>query len=158
MKTTHITSGHGSAFFPINTVALVQRTTVAAVMWPHGAQLLTGWFGGPGFFRAMDYFTTDLSLPYLVGVLVIFIQFFGSAFILAGFVSRASSFAMFVIVTGMIFCGHLDHGFFMNWNGSQQGEGFEYHLLLLGLCASLILTGGGKYSVDHRFRPGNSQE
>ena len=23
---------------------------------------------------------------------------------------------------------HLPHGFFMNWGGQQQGEGYEYHL------------------------------
>lgn len=40
------------------------------------------------------------------------------------------------------------NGFFMNWNGNQAGEGFEYHLLVLGLAFALILRGGGRASLD----------
>jgi putative oxidoreductase len=29
----------------------------------------------------------------------------------------------------------------MNWLGNQQGEGYEYHLLVIGICAALMLTG-----------------
>ena len=36
----------------------------------------------------------------------------------------------------------------MNWQGNQQGEGYEYHLLALGLVLALIIGGGGKWSVD----------
>jgi putative oxidoreductase len=43
---------------------------------------------------------------------------------------------------------HWSHGFFMNWSGDQQGEGFEYHLLALGLALSLIIGGGGVWSLD----------
>ena len=43
---------------------------------------------------------------------------------------------------------HWQHGFFMNWFGQQAGEGYEYHLLAIGLCLSLVMTGGGKFSVD----------
>ena len=27
-----------------------------------------------------------------------------------------------------------EHGFFANWSGKHGGEGFEYHLLVLGIC------------------------
>jgi putative oxidoreductase len=27
-------------------------------------------------------------------------------------------------------------------------EGFEYHLLVLGICVALFIMGGGRYSVD----------
>jgi putative oxidoreductase len=36
----------------------------------------------------------------------------------------------------------------MNWFGAQAGEGIEYFLLVLGLAASLMISGGGKFSVD----------
>lgn len=38
----------------------------------------------------------------------------------------------------------------MNWNGQLAAgqEGFEYHLLVLGMAAALILAGGGKFAVD----------
>ena len=43
---------------------------------------------------------------------------------------------------------HASNGFFMNWMGNEKGEGFEYHLLALGLSLVAIVGGGGKGSVD----------
>ena len=129
---------------------LILRLTIGIVMWPHGAQLLLGWFGGYGLNGTMNYFMQN-GLPWLAGFLVILIQFFGSIFILIGLHTRFSAFAMFVIGVGMIFSGHTEHGFFMNWFGNQKGEGFEFHLLLLGICATLFFTGGGKYSADKKL-------
>ncbi|MEC8990890.1 MAG: hypothetical protein VYC64_14145 [Candidatus Latescibacterota bacterium] len=43
---------------------------------------------------------------------------------------------------------HQSNGFFMNWSGAQAGEGFEYHLLALGLVLVTIIRGGGRGSVD----------
>jgi putative oxidoreductase len=51
----------------------------------------------------------------------------------------------------MIVAVHLVHrgfGFFMNWMGGQKGEGFEYHILLFGMCLALMLKGGGIWSID----------
>ena len=36
----------------------------------------------------------------------------------------------------------------MNWSGQQAGEGFEYHLLALGIVLTLLIVGGGRASVD----------
>ncbi|WP_262706979.1 hypothetical protein [Chryseobacterium bernardetii] len=38
----------------------------------------------------------------------------------------------------------------MNWFGKipPGAEGFEYHLLVLGICLTLIVQGGGKFSTD----------
>ena len=43
---------------------------------------------------------------------------------------------------------HASNGFFMNWMGNEKAEGFEYHLLALGLSLVAIVGGGGKGSVD----------
>ena len=43
---------------------------------------------------------------------------------------------------------HWSHGFFMDWFGTQQGEGFEYHLLVLAMTAFLMIRGAGAFSVD----------
>jgi hypothetical protein len=49
-----------------------------------------------------------------------------------------------------------------NWNGTQRGEGFEFHLLVLAMTAFLVIRGAGAFSVDrvlchitHRERPQN---
>lgn len=67
-------------------------------------------------------------------------RFVDSVLLLAGLGRR---FAAAGIVTV-----HATNGFFMNWYGNQAGEGFEYHLLVLGLALALILRGGGRASLD----------
>ena len=36
----------------------------------------------------------------------------------------------------------------MNWFGNQKGEGFEYHLLAIGLALVVMIHGAGKASLD----------
>ncbi|MGN8068194.1 DoxX family protein [Mucilaginibacter sp. 22184] len=143
----------------INITSLVLRLTLAIVLWPHGAQLLLGSFGGHGFSGSMAYFTST-GLPWIVAFLVIFLLFFGTIFILLGFGTRFFAIAFVILFLGMIANVHLQNGFFMNWFGNQKGEGFEYHLLLIGVAVGLIISGGGKFSLDlllHKnLKKGNS--
>ena len=46
---------------------------------------------------------------------------------------------------------HWGNGFFMNWFGNQEGEGFEYHLLAIGMAAALVVRGAGAWSLDGRL-------
>lgn len=130
---------------------LILRVALGPVMWPHGAQKLLGWFGGHGFTGTMGFFTDMMQLPWLVALLVIIGEFFGSLGPLAGFLTRFTAASFAVIMAGAIWTSHLSHGFFMNWFGRQGGEGFEYHLLVIGIAGTLFLTGGGKWSVDGMF-------
>ena len=130
---------------------LILRIVFAIVLWPHGAQKLLGFFGGYGFTPTMQHLTTDAGLPSLIAFLVIFLEFFGSLFILLGLFTRLVAIAQIILFTGMIVTAHLPFGFFMNWFGAQKGEGFEYHLLAIGLLVSLIVTGAGKASLDGRI-------
>jgi putative oxidoreductase len=43
---------------------------------------------------------------------------------------------------------HRAIGFVMNWTGTQKGEGYEFHLLVLAIVAFLIIRGAGAFSVD----------
>jgi putative oxidoreductase len=72
-------------------------------------------------------------------------------FLIAGFISRISAAGIAIIMLGAVFLEHLPNGFFMNWFGAQKGEGFEYHLLALGLALIVILRGGGKWSLDRKI-------
>ena len=127
---------------------LILRLTLGLVMFPHGAQKLLGWFGGFGFDGTLGFFTQKMGIPWIVAFLVIIGESFGSLALLAGFLTRFSAVSLAVIMLGAITMVHLPYGFFMNWFGQQQGEGFEYHLLVIGMAAALVLTGGGKWSVD----------
>jgi len=131
-----------------NVAATITRMALGIVLFTHGAQKLLGWYGGYGFGGTMDYFTQKVGLPWVVGFLVIVIEFCGSLSLILGFASRLWSLAIFFLTFGIIQTTHLQYGFFMNWFGNQKGEGIEYFLLMLGLAASLILSGSGKFSID----------
>ncbi|MGE0884863.1 MAG: DoxX family protein [Blastocatellales bacterium] len=126
---------------------LILRLTLGVVMFPHGAQKLLGWFGGYGFSGTMQGMTS-MGLPAVIVFLVIIAEFFGSLGLIAGFLTRFSAFGIATVMMGAIFTVHAKVGFFMNWSGNQAGEGFEYHLLVLGIALVLMIRGGGAASVD----------
>ncbi|MBS1637789.1 MAG: DoxX family protein [Bacteroidetes bacterium] len=136
-------------FFSDNSwTGLILRLILGTVMLPHGMQKLFGLFGGYGFKGTMSYFTDTMKLPWVIALLIIFIEFFCSIAFIIGFSSRICALLFIIIMIGAIITTNYKFGFFMNWFGAQKGEGFEYHLLVIGICVALLLTGSGKYSLD----------
>jgi putative oxidoreductase len=127
---------------------LILRVTLGVVMFPHGAQKLLGSFGGPGFAGTMNMFTQKMGIPAVFAFLVIITESLGSVGLIVGFLTRMAAFGIFCIMVVAIAMVHWPNGFFMNWMGNQPGEGFEYHLLVIGIASVLIIWGGGKWSVD----------
>jgi putative oxidoreductase len=128
--------------------SLILRVMLGVVMFPHGAQKLLGWFGGFGFAGTMGFFTEQMHIPAVIAFLVIMGESFGALGLIVGFLTRFSAFGMLCIMLGAITMVHWPNGFFMNWAGKQAGEGFEYHLLVIGMSLALLLAGAGKWSVD----------
>ncbi|HKI48353.1 MAG TPA: DoxX family protein [Desulfobacteria bacterium] len=131
-----------------STTHLILRIMLGCVIFFHGGQKLFGWFGGHGFTGTMGFFTEKMGFPAVVAFLVIIGESFGSLGLITGFLTRLSAAGVACIMLGAIAMVHWNNGIFMNWAGKQAGEGFEYHLLALGLAIPLILYGGGKFSVD----------
>jgi len=131
-----------------DTAMLVLRLFLGVVFFPHGMQKVFGWFGGSGFGAAMDMFTAKAGFPAALAFLAIMAESLGAVALLAGFLTRVAALGIGV---NMIVCAlgnHVKNGFFMNWMGTQKGEGFEYHLLVVAISAALIISGGGKWSLD----------
>lgn len=132
-----------------NWPGLVARLAIAVTIFPHGAQKLLGWFGGGGFTGTMDFMTQGAGLPWIIGFLVIVIEFFGPLLLLIGLFTRVAAFAIGLNFIGVIFSSILGNGFFMNWGmKGGKGEGIEYFILLFGLIISVVIAGGGKASLD----------
>jgi putative oxidoreductase len=125
----------------------IARITLGIVILPHGLQKLLGMFGGAGFSGTVDFFVGS-GLPAAVAILIIIAESFGALGLILGFLSRLAALGITLIMLGAIFMVHIQNGFFMNWFGNQAGEGFEYHLLALGLSLVVLIKGGGKWSVD----------
>ena len=124
------------------------RLTLALVMFPHGAQKVFGWFGGDGFSATLGFFTGTLGVPALFALLVFAAELLGPIGLAVGAFSRVAAAGLIAVMTGAIFMAHLPNGFFMNWTGAQAGEGFEYHLLVIGMSIAVILAGSGRWSFD----------
>lgn len=139
MKSFFATDARWSSF--------ILRITLGAVFFPHGAQKVLGWFGGHGLTATINAFT-QMQMPLLLAWLIIAAEFLGSLGLLFGFLTRLAALGIGSVMTGAVLLVHHKNGFFMNWMGNQTGEGFEYHLLVIGICLALMLTGGGKWSVD----------
>lgn len=123
------------------------RVVLGVVFFAHGAQRMLGWFGGDGFQGTMGTLT-QTGMPAPVAVLIICAQFFGGLGLVAGLLTRIASLGVAGLMIGAIFMVHLPNGFFMNWMGTQKGEGIEYHLLALAMAAALLLRGAGAFSLD----------
>jgi putative oxidoreductase len=127
---------------------LVMRLILGIVFFPHGAQKALGLFGGHGLSATLDFFTQQMGLPLIAAVLVIAAEFLGSIGLVLGLFTRVAALGILAVMAGAVYLVHWQNGFFMNWMGSQQGEGIEYHLLAMALALALILRGGGLASVD----------
>ncbi len=131
-----------------NDVSLTMlRVVLGVVFFAHGAQRMLGWFGGGGFHGTMRALTqTGMSTP--VALLIICAQFFGGLGLIVGLLTRIASLGVAGLMIGAVFMVHLQNGFFMNWMGTQKGEGIEFHLLALAMAAALLLRGAGAFSLD----------
>jgi putative oxidoreductase len=118
------------------------------VFFAHGAQKMLGWFGGFGFAGTMNFFTGMAHIPAPLAFLAIAAEFFGGIGLILGFLTRIAAFGIGVNMLVAILAVHHSFGFFMNWAGTQKGEGFEFHLLVLAIVSFLVIRGAGAYSVD----------
>ena len=138
-------------FFATDTTSwslLISRLALGVVILPHGMQKALGAFGGYGLEGTLGFFQS-MGMPFLLGLMVILAEFVGSIGVILGAGTRFMAFSIFLTLGGAMFLGgHVNNGFFMNWFGAQAGEGIEYFLLVLGLAASLMISGAGKFSVD----------
>src|ERR671932_2040463 len=124
---------------------LAARVFVGVVFMAHGAQKLFGAFGGPGLSAFVQVMGPS-------GYLVAVGEFFGGLGLVSGFLSRFSAASIILIMLGAVGMVHAKFGFFMNWMGDQAGEGFEYHLLAIGILLPVLIAGPGRFAVG-RFLP-----
>jgi putative oxidoreductase len=126
----------------------ILRVILGVVFFAHGAQKMLGWLGGNGFSGTMGFFTNNLHIPAVFAFLAIAAEFFGGLGLILGLLTRMAAFGIAVNMVVAVLTVHLPNGFFMNWTGTQKGEGFEYHLLVLAMTVFLMIKGGGAASVD----------
>jgi len=126
----------------------VLRLVLGIVFFAHGAQKMLGWFGGYGFSGTMGFFTGMMHIPAVFAFLAIGAEFFGGLGLIFGLFTRVAAFGILCNMLVAVAMVHHQFGFFMNWAGTQKGEGFEFHLLVLAITVFLMIRGAGAASVD----------
>lgn len=124
------------------------RITLGVVMLAHGVQKAFGWFGGYGWEGTMGYFTGSVGLPAVLAAFIILIESLGAVLLILGFAGRINAALIGVVMLGAFFVDHIHHGFYMNWFGTQKGEGFEFDILFIAIAGVLAVNGSGAWSLD----------
>ena len=116
------------------------RLALAAVSFYHGAQKTFGWFGGPGWNSTIALWTSaeNYNLPYLLVALLLVAELAVCLALLFGFLTRLAALAV-VLIMGSILIFFLEGSNF---------EAVEFPILLIAAGLSLMITGGGYFSVD----------
>jgi putative oxidoreductase len=124
------------------------RIVLGIIFFAHGAQKMLGWYGGPGLANSMRTFTEHLHLPSTLAFLVIAGELFSGIGLIVGLFSRIAGLVIVVTMVGAIATVHFRFGLFLNWFGTQEGHGIEFHLLAIALALVVVVKGAGALSVD----------
>ncbi|MEW6996125.1 DoxX family protein [Colwelliaceae bacterium BS250] len=124
--------------------ALPLRLIAGVVFAAHGAQKLFAWFGGYGLDGTGQWMESIGIAPgYLMALMAGSAEFFGGLLLIAGFLTRPTSFVLAITMIVAILSVHIGNGMFMSNNG------YEFGLSLLAITLALFIQGGGKHSIDN---------
>ena len=126
----------------------VARIALGIIFFAHGAQKMFGWYGGPGLASSMRTFTEDLHLPPALAFLVIAGELFSGVGLIVGLFTRIAALVIALTMVGAIATVHCRFGLFLNWFGTKEGHGIEYHLLTIALALVTVVEGAGNVSLD----------
>ena len=127
---------------------LIVRVIVGVIFAAHGAQKMFGAFDGPGLSNMVKVMG-PIAVPVSIG------EFFGGIGLIFGFLCRFSAASLIVIMIGAIQIVHGKNGFFLGKAPTDQlmNSGFEYNIALIGLLASNLIAGPGRFSIGRFFLP-----
>ncbi|MBP2831095.1 DoxX family protein [Aquimarina sp. U1-2] len=138
-----------------NLASSIPRIALGIVILIHGSTKQ-----GSGFAEFEGFITGYMQLSAIVAYATVFIETAGALMLILGAATRLNAIAMFGLFCIIIITVHSAIGFQMNWNGQYDAgmEGYEYHLLVLTICAGLIVLSGGRFSIDHVTQSKNSSK
>jgi putative oxidoreductase len=123
--------------------ALALRLPLGIIFAAHGAQKLFGWFGGYGLQGTGQWMESiGLGPGVLMAALSGSAEFFGGLALILGLLTRPAALVLAVTMLVAIFTVHFSNGLFMSNNG------YEFGLALLAGAVSLLISGGGRASID----------
>lgn len=132
---------------------LLLRLALGLVMLAHGVQKAFGWFNGFGFEATLG-FLASIGVPAPLALLLIALETVGALALLAGLFGRLMALGHAAILSSAVLLIHGANGFYMNWDGSQAGEGVEFFVLATAIALTLVARGSGTWSLDRALARG----
>jgi putative oxidoreductase len=124
--------------------SLTLRVPVGIILAAHGSQKLFGWFGGHGLEGTGQFMASaGLSPGVMMALLAGSAEFFGGVALILGFLTRPAALVTAITMLVAMLWVHWGNGFFLD------NHGIEYALALLSATLTLMIMGGGRYSLDY---------
>ncbi|MBI4118149.1 MAG: DoxX family protein [Parcubacteria group bacterium] len=121
---------------------LVLRIATGLVFFIHGYTKLTTQ-GVPGVSEFLG--SLGFPAPDLFAIVLLTVEIVGGIALIAGlFTHWAAKLTGIVAIVALVLV-HVSNGFFV------QNGGYEFVLLLIAALVSIMVTGPGKYSLDHHW-------
>lgn len=133
---------------------LIPRVLLGVVFVFHGGRKLFGLFGAPpGLVKGLaDHIAGwDWPMPTALAYAVAATEFFGGASLLLGLLTRFWALAIAGVMAAAAWKVHGPNGF------NIEDRGWEYNFVLGVLALSLVVQGGGAFSLDEMFFKGKKR-
>ncbi len=126
--------------------AIPLRIALGVIFLAHGSQKLFGWFGGKGLAGTADFLAGKIGFApgMLWAILAGIGEFGGGLLLLFGLFTRLGALMISIIMLVAIFKVH--------WGVFFMPTGSEYAFSLFCSALALLITGGGKLSLDARLQ------
>jgi putative oxidoreductase len=133
------------------------RLALATVFIAHGANILFGLWAGPGIgpggldLTTQTFAANGIVPAFPMAVFVGVVAFAGGILLAVGWFTRYAAPVLAIVIAVMIWKMQWAHGFLISWVAvGDQGQGFEYSLVVIAALICLSLTGAGEWSIDGR--------
>ena len=130
--------------------ALVLRVCAGLIFLPHGWSKIAGAGGASAFAADM---ATNYGIPAILGHLAAWAEVAGAILLIAGFLTRLDALLLAGTMFVAAFVVQLPDALFEVQPGASKlfvaVRGIELPLAMFAMCVALVLTGAGRFSVDH---------
>lgn len=130
--------------------SLILRVCAGLIFLPHGWSKIAGDGGAGGFAADM---AANYGIPAVFGHLAAWAEVAGAILLIVGLLTRLDALLLAATMFVAAFVVQLPDALF----GAEAGagkifvavRGIETPLAMFAICAALLLTGGGRVSLDH---------
>lgn len=133
--------------------ALLLRVVAGLIFLPHGWSKIAGEGGAAAFAGSMN---ATYGIPLVFGHLAAWAEVAGAVLLIAGLFTRVDALLLAATMFVAAFVVQLPDALFEVPAGAIKLfvalRGIETPLAMLAICLALVLTGGGRFSLDYALR------